>query len=208
MKLIFAVSLAAAAALQFSQAHADDTHEVQPIKAELSQLPKADQEQQKKPGDELWRYFSAGFLVNSYSDQIVHKAEIRNGVVRVTDSQKVQVGIGLQAYYPLFLWPRLISYDNRVTWVKGSELSFGPYVGVAIGSDNIIDSFAIGLAYSQRRTFGGFRIGVGYAVDPKVQRLADDFKDGQAAPDGATQASLKDESTGALQIMVSFTPGW
>lgn len=174
----------------------------------LLDLPTAQQEELKKESDDLWRYFSAGFLVNYFSDDVVNEAEIRDGIVRVTDSQSTQIGIGLQAYFPFYLVPYVVSSDGGETWIKGSEVSVGPYAGVMVAGSDVIDNFAIGIAYSHRRTFGGIRIGVGYAFDPKVKRLSDEFLDGNAAPANATQVKYKEESAGAVQVMISFTSGW
>jgi len=173
----------------------------------LSTLSKSKQEELKKEGDDFWRHFSAGFLVNYYPDKIINKAEIRNGVVRVTDSHSLQIGVGLQSYFPWYKTSYVISNDGT-NWVKGSEISIGPYAGAVIDSKNIIDNFSIGLAYSHRRTFGGMLIGIGYVFDPQVQRLSNEFVDGKAAPNNATQVSFKNESTKAIQAMVSFTAGW
>lgn len=171
-------------------------------------IPEEKQKELKKENDEIWRFFSAGFLVNKYFDENISKAEIRNGIVRVTDSQNISMGIGLQAFFPFKVWSYVISNDNGNTWQKGSEISFGPYAGVMMNGDNIIDNFAIGFAYSQRREFGGIRLGVGFLFDPSVQRLADDFKDGESAPTGETSVKYKHVSTKGLQIMLSFTSGW
>jgi hypothetical protein len=176
------------------------------IKA-IEEIPD-DKKSQVQDSSEIWKYFSAGFLVNYYNTEIITTAEIRDGIVRVTDSQRVQTGLGLQSYFPIYLDTEVITTDGGTTYKKGSEKSLGPYAGVMVNSDNIIDNFAIGISYSHRREFGGIRIGLGYAFDSEVQKLADDFKDGHAAPSGATQIAFKKESEGAIQLMISFTAGW
>lgn len=177
-------------------------------KIALSDLPPDIQSEINSQKEDLWRYFSAGFLVNVYSDDIVNSAEIRDEKVRIVDSQKTKIGVGLQAYFPFYKLSYVISTDKGKTWVKGSEVSVGLYSGVMVDSTNIIDNFSVGLAYSHRRTFGGLRIGIGYAFDPSVQRLSDEFVNGEPAPVGETQIRYKNESSGAIQLMVSFTSGW
>lgn len=114
----------------------------------------------------------------------------------------------MQAYFPVYRIPYVISNDGGLTWTKGSEVSVGFYSGVMLGSQSLIDNMSIGIAYSHRCDFGGLLIGVGYVFDPSVKTLSDELVDGQSAPIGTTQVHYKNESSNAIQVMLCFTAGW
>jgi len=180
-----------------------------PIEKNITELGPEAKEQVNNQDNRIWQYFSAGFLTNFYSDEIIESAEIRGGKVRVNDSKKIQFGLGLQAFYPSIQRTIVTSYDNEVTWKKTSEYAIGPYAGVMLGGDGkVIDSFSMGIALSQRREDIGFRFGVGVVFLPDAQVLAEDFVDGMPAPIGETQVRFREKTLVGIQAMLTFTQGW
>jgi len=169
-----------------------------------------------RPASDFWSYFSAGLLVNWFPKDIIEAAEIRNGVVRVTERKNVFAGVGLQAFYPLPWWtwtylraPDLLPITNEnKKWVKSSEVAVGPYVGASVSSETVIENVAVGLAFSATTKSAGIRIGAGFVVDPSVQYLSPEFKDGQPPPMDSTGVSYVKEVAYGGQLMLSFTPGF
>jgi hypothetical protein len=158
--------------------------------------------------ESVWSYFSAGFLVNYFPKDLIAEAQIREGTVRARKRINAVVGVGLQAFYPIGRWEFFRSDDSGATWAKYSDHGIGPYVGASLSSEEVIDSFAIGVAYSHRREDAGVRIGVGCALDPDAQYLAKDYALDAVAPAGSEGVEYEQKPAFGLQVMITFTPGW
>ena len=167
-----------------------------------------------KPSQEIWSYFSAGLLLNLWGRPAIDAAEIREGRVRVVKSSQFSAGVGLQAYYPLRLWTTLRSPDNLrlgspdKQWFRYSEVGVGPFVGVSLATNDVIDTVAVGLAVSVRRKDGGVRFGLGVAFDPDAQHLASDYRQDSLVPANTSDIQYVREMAVGGQFMISFTPGF
>jgi hypothetical protein len=167
-----------------------------------------------RPGSDLWSYFSAGILINAFPAHLVESAEIRSGIVRIQEEQRIGVGLGLQAFYPLYDLTYLRSpdllplEDKSKIWRKYSQYGVGPYIGVSLTSTDIIDTVALGVAFSVQRREGGVRLGLGCVVDPNAKYLSPEFRAGDSAPTGAEGISYVTKAAVGLQVMMTFTPGF
>lgn len=190
--------------------------------AEPPELMRAEEdvaEDKKEPVEsDIWTYFSAGILVNSFSTERVGEAEIRNGRVRVLSENKVGVGVGVQAFYPLFSAGTVVLENESnlgkagEKWTQYSKYGVGPYVGLTLETKDVIDSAGFGLAYYLRRKEGGIRLGVGLVVDPNARYLSDEFVDGELAPERAEGVKAegikyREKTAYGFQFMVAFTGG-
>lgn len=184
-----------------------DPESLRSREAEIGTLKESEVIANKLDTESLWSHFSAGILVNVFFGSPIGEAEVRDGVVRVKKERTVTAGIGVQAYFPFWLARYARTNDGGKTWTKYSEHGFGPYVGVSFGSDDVIDTVALGLAYSGRREDGGIKIGVGVVVDPNAKFLASDYKEDEPAPAQSEDINFKEKMAFGLQLMVSFTPG-
>lgn len=168
-------------------------------------------EDEEFSGESIWQYFSAGILVNKYfgdeGDQPIAEAVVRSGKVRVTKKRDVVLGLGLQAHYAFALSTIVRQEAEGDPWKKWSEHGLGPYVGVMLDSDDVIDALAVGLAYSHRRQSEGVRIGVGLVMDPDAKHL-DGVKEGDALAEGEVEVPTQERLAWGIQVMVAFTPGF
>ena len=139
---------------------------------------------------------------------IIKSAEIRDGVVRVTSEREFDVGVGVQAFYPFCNSVTLRKDSDDAPWRRYKEHGFGIYAGASLSGESLIQTFALGLAYSSLMEDYGMKIGAGAFVVPVSQQLAPDFQEGSTAPDGATAVSYVDEFTWGPQVMITFTPGF
>lgn len=172
-------------------------------------------EEKKKLETDFWAYFSGGLLVNffpeslpSLGESLVNEAEIRGTTVRVKSVPAATATFGLQAFVPVWSGGSNLVDPTTDSVTKLSEWGVGPYVGVGLGSESLIETVALGVAWSYRRKEIGIRIGLGAVADPSARFLSPEFAPGAAVPAGAETIEFIERPTGGVQLMLSFTPGF
>lgn len=133
-------------------------------------------------------------------------------LVRVTKDNNVNVGFGLEAHY-FFLPP---ANFLGIPQLRSGKWGVGPYIGITLGSNDIIDTVSAGIMLGLRRDAffdavtevaegngDSFNIGLGLAVDPDAQILGKGFHPNQAPPAGEDQVRFR--TTNQLGIQLTFS---
>jgi hypothetical protein len=173
--------------------------ELQQAKSEAAAL-KAREEQRQKEMDSLLQNFSAGIAVLPLKRPEVETAEVRGGLVRVTDETRTRVVPWLQAQY-IFPSP---------TWNK--SVRPGLFVGVGLGANgSSFDTAALGVLFALKRTpwsnttdTSSLNIGFGYFTT-KYRALAADTPEGSALPTGVESIQYIRRNQEGLMLNISFS---
>ncbi len=151
----------------------------------------------------------------------ISEAEIKNGIVRVTDQNNGRARIMLESHYFFTPCGRFLGMggstrnddqklgDGRCTSDDPdlARWGYGPFVAIQPGSGEIIDAIGAGLMVGFRRKGSqSFNIGVGIVIDPNTRVLGDGFTANAAPPAGEETAVRYRETlqTGVL-ILTSFS---
>jgi hypothetical protein len=140
--------------------------------------------------------FGAGlsFTMDLGSHDRIKSAEVVDGLVRVTDEEN---GI-----------PRLVLEGHY--FFRDSDFGFnhGPFVAVQPGSDEIINSVAIGymMGWKKADKTSSWNIGLGVVADPNVQTLGDGVSENKALPGNETVIRYKE--TTQYGLMLLFSTSW
>ncbi len=129
-------------------------------------------------------------------------------VVRVTDDNNAIARVMLETHY--FFLPRFNLFGFPE--LGHGQWGHGPFVGIQPGSDDIIDSVAMGWMIGIRRSVvagaspssDSFNLGLGIVVDPNTQILGDGFKEGRPPPAGETEVRYKDTNQTGILIVFSY----
>lgn len=143
-----------------------------------------------------WQWGGAISLAMDFpGKERIAKAEVVNGLVRVTDEDDADARL-------------LLELHNFIPFGKDSEWGIGPFVAIQPGSDEIIESVGLGVMIG-RRLFkdkeSSFNIGIGAIVDPSAQVFGDGVVANEPLPAGETTIRYKEESQWGLLILTSFT---
>jgi hypothetical protein len=142
---------------------------------------------------------AVGFLWNVTGVDIVSDASVdANGIVRVDKRSNTSAGAMLEMHY----------FPKR--W-KSNTAGAGPFVGVRLASDQIID--AVGLGFMIGWKIGdtgskGFGLGIGYAAIPTAKTLGHEFVEDHAAPLDPSGKPLpiryEERDKGSVMMLLSF----
>ena len=129
-----------------------------------------------------------------------------NGIVRVSKKDNVRARVMLESHY-FFPWKK----PDDPTQIFNS--SFGPFVALQPGTDEIVDAIELGVMFGFRRSGSrsgeSFNLGVGFVVDPSTKILSDEFKENQAAPLGPDgepiPVRLQERDQGGILVLASFS---
>ncbi len=153
------------------------------------------------PGDTLPRYgFGFGLGATFLGGHEVKAAIVENGLVRVTQEERVRVSAWLTTQYLFDRFP------------IGLYTSHGPFVAAEVGSDvNVIHSLAAGYMISWKRTaltdpkhHSALNLGVGVAVT-HIQKLGSGLEEDAPLPEGVESIRYKTTSSISLLVLFSFT---
>lgn len=153
----------------------------------------------------------------------VEEAELVGGVVRVTKDNDVAFGPILELHKFFGIGGKKLVRDPEVSFLAGPGsgcarsllpktdvplVGFGPFVGLRIGGDEVVQSFAAGIMFGFRKADGdkSLNLGVAYATDPRVRTLGDGIEEGKALPAGETEIRFK--NTHQESVIVMFSIGW
>jgi hypothetical protein len=132
----------------------------------------------------------------------VAKAEIVNGIVRVTDQNNMPARLMLEGHY-FFVPP------GKGPFQIGEDMwGFGPFIALQPGDGKIIQAVAAGVMVGFRhdpKESSSFNLGVGVIIDPDVQVLGDGFVANKAPPEGETEIRYRETSQVGLLFMTSFS---
>ncbi|MCG7900716.1 MAG: hypothetical protein JAY85_19930 [Candidatus Thiodiazotropha weberae] len=151
--------------------------------------------------EKLGEYFSFGLSVLHFKDPHIESAEVRNGVVRVTDKIDNRVTPWLQAQY---------IFDGTIS--NWNYVKPGIFLGVGFGPEgNSLDTFGVGGMLSMKRTkwsdkedTRSLNIGLGLYTT-KVKRLPKDAQEGMALPEGVESVPFIKENETGLMLNISFS---
>lgn len=166
---------------------------------------------QKKPSSDFWDYFAPGLLMGYLPAKgaAIKDAELDHGIVRVRKRLPVVVGLGVQAFLPLFSgWTTYRRKDETDPWHLYSEWKFGLFIAASLDSDHIIDTVGLGLALQKRLQDIGIRLGAGVLFDPASQFLGAGYVDNQAAPMDSEGVKYTSKPAVGFLVMVGILPGF
>lgn len=133
-----------------------------------------------------------GVVLDPSGDR-VDDAELVNGVVRVNEDSNITIRPMLETH--VFAFP------------LGDNLVAGPFLGVQLGSDQIIDSLGAGLMVGVRlgrNDDNSLNFGLGAVVDPGVKTLGDGISADQPLPTGETDVRFRRRSRIGILFMTSY----
>jgi hypothetical protein len=127
-------------------------------------------------------------------------ASVVNNIVRVSSDVTDGPRVFFETHY----------YPEKTTFTSGN-FGWGPFVTVEAGASNtsnsnVISGFGLGLMggwKTDSNSSGGFSLGVGYVWEGNIQTLGDGIVANQPLPKGETQVRYKNQSAGALMIVLS-----
>ena len=159
---------------------------------------KQEVEAQVNANDFLNKYFSVGLYANFDvgADRRVQSARLVNGIVRVEESNRAQLGIALQAH--------------RLFASKSGKTAWGPFVAVISNNNGAIASGAIGAVFAIAPKTGfvaqqtSINFGVGVSVNPGSQVLGDGITANEPLPPGETEVRYKKVTLYGVLVTVSF----
>jgi hypothetical protein len=171
--------------------------------------------------------FGVGISVTTdlHGDSRVDEAELVNGVVRIKKDSDVRTRVMLETHVFAKGFNRLpVVTDNatdepRISTDVSSVTSdtptvpmvgLGPFIAVQPGSDEIIESVAVGVMIGWRRTqnlkdTSSLNIGIGYVVDPNTQVLGAGIRPNQTLPNGETAIRYRKTNQGGVLLVTSFS---
>lgn len=132
-------------------------------------------------------------VLTDRDDGRVESAAVRKGKIRVEKSDQVRLGVLVEAHRMF----RVFDDDDR--------FGHGPYAGLIVGQEDVIDAFSIGWMGAMRRgdSSQSFNLMVGVFLDPNAKMLADDFQEGDTfKTDG--QVQYKEEPMWGWLLGASF----
>lgn len=168
-------------------------------KAEAEKL-KAEESKRQDEMNSLLQNFSAGIAVMPLKRPEVETAEVRGGIVRVTEETRTRVIPWLQAQY-IFSSP---------TWNK--SVRPGLFVGVGLGANgSSFDSAGLGFMFALKRTpwtnsndTSSLNIGIGYFTT-KYRTLAPDTPEGAPLPTGVESVQYIRRNQEGVMLNISFS---
>jgi hypothetical protein len=133
----------------------------------------------------------------------VKSASVVNGVVRVDSENNDVPRVLLETHY--FFLP-----GKDIWGVKQGNWGVGPFLAIQSGSDNVIQSYGMGVMLGFKRTSdkdssSSFNIGLGAMCDPNVQVLGDGIEENQPLPAGETAVRYKTTSKWGVVLLTSFS---
>jgi hypothetical protein len=141
------------------------------------------------------KYFGVGVFANIDlgANQRVESARVVNGIVRIEESNRVQLGVLLEAH-------KFINMNASGTKADG------PFVGLVAGSEGVISSGALGWMWAWRPVSDTYSMNLGIAlmVSPDTQVLGDGIVEDQPLPAGETDVRYKKITTYGVTVAVSF----
>jgi hypothetical protein len=161
--------------------------------------------------EELDKYFSFGIAVMFFDDPHIEDAEVRGGVVRITDQADKRVTPWLQTQYILDGW-----WDDPQGehWYEPhtSHVKPGVFLGVGLGQNgSSLDTFGVGFMFAMKRTpwsdktdKNSLNIGLGWYTT-KVNHLPNDAQEGDTLPAGVESVPTLTESESGWMINMSFS---
>ena len=164
-----------------------------------------------------------GVVVSLSHRPRVEEAQLIGGLVRVTKDNDVAFGPILELHKFYGIAGKRIAKGSGVYFLgrvpSGCEeallaetdvplVGFGPFVGLRIGGDEVVQSFALGLMFGFRKADGdkSLNLGIAYATDPHVRTLGDGIEEGKALPAAETQIRFK--TTHQNSLIFLFSVGW
>jgi hypothetical protein len=170
--------------------------------------------------------FGTGYgAVWNLDDRVrVEEAEVVSNVVRVSRDHDVQFGPILELHK--FVWAlksqavarladlhflgRTVPDTCRSLAVvrKVPIVGLGPFVGLRVGGDDVVETFAVGAMFLFRtpESDKSLNLAVAYAIDPSVRTLGDGIEEGKPLPEGETQ--IRYRTTHQEGLVVLFSVGW
>lgn len=147
--------------------------------------------------------FGLGIGVSFLDESDILETTVANGVIRVTDSEKVKRDAWLETHY---------TFDNISEWMGWNYLAPGIFVGVQVaGSGGTFDGISAGLLMSWKRTPIGdskskqaFNIGAGW-VNRKIRVLGDGMVENEPLPAGEEAVRYRKKDSSGWMLMFSFT---
>lgn len=160
----------------------------------------------------------------------VKEAEVIGNLVRVTKDEDVRFGPMLELHK--FMWPlkektvekfsdqvyRLVPKENCsrpatfTDTVPAKEpialIAFGPFIGLRLGTENVVESFGVGVMFGFRKFDKDTSLNVGFAVmtDPNARTLGDGIEEGKPLPTGETEIRFKTGHQEGWSLL--FSVGW
>lgn len=153
--------------------------------------------------------FGTGIMANLLTGgkKPVTSARVVNGIVRVEEGGRAQVGVVAEFHS---LWalcktnkrPHLYHCDDNV-----AQFGIGPVIGLKLGSNNIIDAIFLGPLFAFRPNptlANSFNIAVGGVLAPRVKVLGDGIEENNPLPAGETEVRFKNVNKFGYAILLSF----
>jgi hypothetical protein len=141
-------------------------------------------------------------------EDVVREAEVVDGIVRVTKGGNTRPRLLLESHY-FFAFksdPRVLTLVDTQIVVEAAKWGIGPFATVQGSGDEVIEAFGAGAMVGLRRADNSsFNLGVGFLIDPGVQRLGDGIVANEPLPDGETEIRYVEESRWGLCMLVSFS---
>lgn len=149
-----------------------------------------------------------GVVIKAGKRDIVQSASLdANRIVRIDRDNNTTANLILEAHY--FFTP-----DIHFINVEPKNWGIGPFIAVAPGTQNIIESAGAGLMIGFKRSSiiaqdlardrgDSFNIGFGVMVNPNAQVLGDGIQKNQALPTGETTVRLR--TTTEMGYLVTFS---
>lgn len=144
--------------------------------------------------------FAAGVGSISLKTPDIRAAVVDQGVIRVTDEEKLKLGLWLSTNTYFF---QTTTNRSRVGLFLATQLGGG-------GSSDLLNAFAIGLSFTSNHISNAkpgnaplvYQIGYGIT---RVQTFADGFSNGMTLPSGTSQPLFKKTTREGLVALVSYS---
>ncbi len=165
----------------------------------LPYVSMAESEKTPSPWDTFGFGAGLSYTIDTGQNDRIKSAEIRNGIVRVTDKENGIPRLILEVHY----------FFKKTGELRGSEWGYGPFVAIQPGENEIINAIALGWMWGFRDKDSGkvsWNIGVGVSADPNTQILGDGFEENQPVPAGETEIRYKEETQ--YGVMITFSASW
>jgi hypothetical protein len=131
----------------------------------------------------------------------VARAEVVNGIVRVTDLDNGRARVLFEGHY--FLKPdhAFLGFSS----VPAGDWGFGPFIAIQPGANDAIGAFGGGFMIGFRTNeTQSFNIGVGVIFDPDTQILGEGIVANEPLPAGETQIRYQETTQTGVMIIASF----
>lgn len=158
--------------------------------------------------------FGAGLSLSIFKkDQRIENAEVINGIVRVTEDQRVLTRVMLETHYLSRWWTEKLGMEDRcMDRGKIKECGIGFFIAAQPGTTNTIEAIGGGVMYGHRRNPGpsdtdtsAFNFGIGLVVDPYAKTLGDGIQKDQPLPAGETVVRFKERPIWGWLLFASFS---